>query len=267
MNKAVQTQNTKFIWLFRLSVLVVAGFVSTSTFAANRLPDIIALLSEAKAKAEGRASRVQACLATKDPKLLSVLIAQYDDARNPFNGRIDGWIVGIRTQHGKALEESLEVERLNLALNRIDSFAEAADRALIKYRCNVYKKANWSKVVAIVFTPEMIKVLLDFFRSSSETDKEREEAIRAIEIQKILEWQNVRSIIVFDWESAKFFVADDITADVLAKGSTSVYVNKWALGYKPQRIVLNKSLPDGLSTSYQLYTGTLEDLKRYTGVN
>lgn len=255
------------LWrLIKVGALLAASYFATSAFAASKLPEVIAILSEAKAKAEGRASRAQACLVKKEPKVLSALISQYDDARNPFNGRIDGWVTELRVHRGKALDDSLEIERLNQALNRIDAFAESVDRALRLHGCGVYKKVIWGKVAALLLTPEMIKVLLEFIRDTSASDKEREHAIRAIEVQKILEWQNVRAVIAFDWKTSEFFVANDITQAVLTRGSTSVYVNEWALqeGLK-QTPALTKSLPTGLSSSYKLYTGQLDDLQRYTG--
>jgi hypothetical protein len=82
--------------IFKAALVLLLGSVSTSAFAAGQVDDLLAALSNAKAELEGRATRVQNCSTLQSSKMLEVLRSQFDDARNPYNGRLDSWIFVLK---------------------------------------------------------------------------------------------------------------------------------------------------------------------------
>lgn len=247
-----------------VSIAALAWAVSPIAHAEEKIPAIVAKLSEAKAKAEGRASLVQGCIVKGNPKVLPAFVTKFDDARNPHNAWIDGLIVALKIHQERTLEESVEVGRLNAAQNKIDEFVSMADKALDKHGCaTAYKKAAWGPVVTALL-PVVIKELFDYFRGLPDREEKREEAIRLFESKKIVDWQNVRAFVVFDWNLERFYAPYELTSSTLKKGSASVYLNKWGLTAEPPGQVLpDKERPWGLSESYKAYGGPLGDLPNY----
>lgn len=256
--------NTNMIRCLALAVSLVVA--CGTVFGANP-SDLLAALSEAKARSEGRARLLQSCVST-GAAIPATLQTKYEDARATFNARIEALTLEVRSKKLKEFDASAELPRLNEALNRVDQFIVLADEFLAKRKCGVLKKASWAKVGAIILTPEMLKVLIEFIQNVGSSDAERDEYIKRCEAQRILEWGKVRVILVYDWSNSKFYAAENITPQVLTRGSTSVYVNEWALpssgGFVKEPVVV-KDLPVGLSDSYKLYTGDLLKLKGLWG--
>lgn len=245
-------------------ILAIAFLLNCAGAFAADTSELLATLSEAKARAEGRARLIQSCgfIGSKVP---AAVLAKYEDARASFNSRIDALALDIKSKKLKDFSANEELPRLNEALNRVDQFVRTSDEFLARRNCSVLKKANWGKVVALVLTPEMLKVVLDFFHEIGASDADRDEYLKRCEAQRILEWSKVRVIVVFDWKNSSFYTAEGITPEILSRGSTSIYVNEWAL---PSRIgksmAYGKELPLGLSDSYKLYTGDMSKLKGFS---
>lgn len=239
------------------ALLSVVGNV----FAAGP-SEMLATMSEAKARAEGRARLLRSC-GTGSSSLPAAILTQYEDARASFNARIDALVIEMKSRKLKDFDISAEIPRFNVPLNRIDKFVVDSDALLAKKNCAVLRKSSWGKIAALLITPEMFKVVLDFFQSSTSSDTERDEYIKKFEAQHIQDWVNVRLIVAYDWKTSTYYTAEAITPQILTKGSTSVYVNEWGLTkVVGKKAVLAKELPTGLSDSYQLYTG---DLARISG--
>ena len=250
---------------FKLIILVMGALLNWGVANAANPSDLVATLSESKARAEGRARLLQSCASTKATLPADVLV-KYDDARASFNSRIEALTFEIKSKKLKDFDANAELPRLNEALNRIDRFVAAADEILEKRRCSVFKKASWAKVGALLITPEAISIFIEFIQGLGSNDAVRDEFIKRCDAQRILEWTKVRLILVFDWNTLDYFAAETITPKILARGSTSVYVNEWALPTKiDAALAMKKDLPVGLSTSYKLYTGDLSKLSDFSG--
>ena len=252
--------------LLQISVICLATILATSAYADDKITDLLTTLSTAKAQAEGRASRVQNCISLKDSRTLEGLTSKYDDARNPYNGRLDAWMFVLRNRRSVATETALEPEKLDAALANVRSFIESADRALGKAGCPA--KVIWKEVGVAIITniPQIAEAISNLLKSTGADDKEREELIKALEQRKMKPWTNISVILVFDWSTDEFVADEKITDAVLRKSSTSVYVNKWALKRNPgSLVVVDKLPPEGLGDSYFFYTGKIDDLKRFTG--
>lgn len=250
----------------QISVIGLATALVTSSYADDKVTDLLTTLSNAKAQAEGRASRVQNCMSLKGSRTLEGLTSKYDDARNPYNGRLDAWMFVLRNRRSVATETALEPEKLDAALVNVRGFIESADKALGKAGCPV--KVIWKEVglAVITFAPPIAEAISKLLKNIGADDKEREELIKALEQRKMKPWANISVIVVFDWSTDEFVADEKITDAMLRKGSTSVYVNKWALKRNPgSLVVIDKLPPEGLEDSYFFYTGKIDDLRRFTG--
>ena len=249
-------------------VLVCALALAThAAYARDNVSDLLATLSSAKAQTEGRALRVQACVNLRGSRALEALISKYEDARNPYNGRIDAWIYILRTRRAVSVEDAVEPQKLQASFARLQDFIESSDRALVKAGCPM--KVFWKEVVvaAITVGPAIYEGISGLLKRSDASDKERDEFMKALDERKIREWRNTTSYFVYDWSSETILATDSVTAETLRKGSTSVYVNMWALQRDPgPYLVVNKEPPQGIGDSYLLYTGKLDAIPRYTGV-
>ena len=148
----------------RLACAMGLLLACSSVVAANP-SDLIAALSEAKARAEGRARLLQSC-SPKGSTVPASLLAKYEDARATFNSRIDALTVDIRSKRLKDFDAGAELPRLNEALNRVDQFIVVADELLSKRKCAVLKKASWATIVPLLLNPEVLKVVIDFFQKA-----------------------------------------------------------------------------------------------------
>ena len=232
--------------------------------ASDMIPDLLSNLSNAKSQVEGRAHRVQNCTTLRGTKSIEALVSKYDDARNPYNGRLDAWIFVLRTRRSVAAEAALEPEKLNAALLKAREFTEAADQALRKAGCPT--KVLWKEVVVGVVTilPPVAEAIAALMKRVGSEDKERDELTKALEQRKMNAWSSISVYVVYDWTNEEFIATGKVTEEMLRKGSTSVYVNSWALKRDPgQLIVVDKLPPEGLAASYLMYTGKINDLKRY----
>ncbi len=261
MRKFHQLPNT---FLARLFLSFFAITLSTNLQAGETLPEIIATLSEEKARAEGRASLYQTCVSKRAASNLPQIITKFDDARNPYNGWIDGFVVAVKYRRQQGVDEFAEATKLTVAQRRIDDFVRATDLALSKSGCPAaYKTALLGKVIEIA-APEIVKLLFEHVSKLTEKSKELDEIIRMLESKKIVEWNNVKAFLVFDWTSDRFYNPDEISLALTRKGGSSIYVNKWALPKKPSEFLLtsDKELPQGLSDSYQTYAGPPAELPK-----
>ena len=76
------------------------------------MPDVLSALGDAKAQAEGRALRVQKCAPLKGSRVLEELNSKFEDARSPYNGRIDAWIFVLRNRGSVKIEDAIEPENV-----------------------------------------------------------------------------------------------------------------------------------------------------------
>ncbi len=257
--------NSRIMSRVTLSAVLIALLSAAGNAFAAGPSEMLATMSEAKARAEGRARLLRSC-GTGGSTIPAAILTQYEDARASFNARVDALVIEMKSKKLKDFDISAEIPRFNVPLNRIDKFAVDSDALLAKQNCAVLRKASWAKIAALLVTPEMFKVVLDFFQSSTSSDTERDDYIKKFEAQRIQDWANVRLILAYDWKTSTFYTAEAITPQILTKGSTSVYVNEWgltkAVGKEP---ALAKELPTGLSGSYKLYTGDLAIINRSVG--
>ncbi len=249
--------------------LICMGSVTYSTaLAGESLPTVVAVLSEDKARIEGRAGLAQGCLSLKADRrpILGTLEIKFSDARSPFNAWIDGQIALLKTHPAEAVEKMTDLfklQELNTARNKGDEFVKVAERELQRNKCAVAHKVGWGaeilKVVGIEAGMEFLRWLL-----SGGEDKHKA-VIDILESYKIVEWRNVRSIVVYDWTRDNFYdVGEWESPEIWKKGGTVVYLNKWALTREPPTaVLLDKELPPGLSMAYQAYGGPAGDLGKY----
>jgi hypothetical protein len=234
------------------------------SFANDKVPDVLATLLDAKAQAEGAASRVQSCYPLAGTSVYEELVSRYDKARSPHNARLESWLFVLRNRQGISTESALELEQMEASLAKIRQFIERAHAVLQKVGCGPNKVALKEIIgVAISLIPLTLEVVVKLFTVD---DKERAEVIKALEQRKIKPWDTLTAYVIFDWSKDEYLSDSQITDLTLRKGSTSVYVNKWALKRNPgPLLVVDKQPPEGLEGSYILYTGKIEDLKRFTG--
>lgn len=247
------------------AVLALLCFSTDPVRASEKVSDLLATLSNAKAQAEGRAHRIQICKILRGTGKLEVLLSKYDDARNPFNGRLDSWMFSIRTGKSTAAENALEPEKLGDSLTKIKEFVDFADRELAKSGCPT--KVLWKEAAAgITLLPAIMGAISDLLKRTDRDEKERLELVKALEERKIVQWDGVQVFVVYDWGTVKFLPAAEITYSELRKAGTSVYVNMWTFSKDPGPwVVVSKGTPDGLGESYKLYIGKIEDLDRFAG--
>ena len=255
------------LWLrlFRYSAIALSIGTALPALASDVIPDLLSNLSNAKSQVEGRAHRIQNCTTLRGGKSIEALASKYDDARNPYNGRIDAWIFVLRTRRSGSAETALEPEKLTAALLKVREFSDAADQALRKAGCPT--KVLWKEVVvgAITILPPVAEAIDALMKRVGSDDKERDELTKALEQRKINAWNSISVYVVYDWSIDEFIASGQVTEAVLRKGSTSVYVNSWALKRSPGKLIVPDKLPpEGLGGSYLLYTGRIEDLNRYT---
>lgn len=251
--------------LYRYVAFILSIGTGLPALASDLIPDLLSSLSNAKSQVEGRAHRIQNCTTLRGSKILDALASKYDDARNPYNGRLDAWIFVLRTRRSVATEAALEPEKLTTSLLKVREFSDAADQALRNAGCST--KVIWKEVLVATITilPQLAEAIDALLKHIGSDDKERDELMKALEQRKINAWNSISVYVVYDWRINEFIASGQVTEEVLRKGSTSVYVNSWALKRSPgQLIVVDKLQPEGLAASYLLYTGKIEDLKRYT---
>jgi hypothetical protein len=251
---------------FQGSALALSLLMAGPALANDVLADLLATLSNAKAQVEGRASRAQSCAPLRGSRMLEDLLTKYEDARNPFNGRLDAWVFVLRNRRSVPVENALEPEKMAAALAKVRYFTESADQSIRKAGCQT--KVLWKEIgsAVIAFGPLVAEGISHLLKRSYVDDKEREELLKALEQRKIKAWDGVTAYFVYDWSTEEFLTGDKITDAALRKGSTSVYVNKWALKSNPGPLfVMEKLPPEGFDNSYLFYTGKIKDLERYTG--
>lgn len=251
---------------FHLAIGILVWCMSVTSFASSQVDDLLAKLSNAKAELEGRAIRIQNCPGLRSTPALEVLKSQFDDARNPYNSRLDAWIFVITAQPSKPLEDTLEASKLNEAFFKVNEFKDAADEALRKGPCS--RRVIFKEILiatAPLLAQPVVDALVNLFKQAAADPKIRSELIKALERQKISAWRGITSYVVYDWTIEEVISSDKITENVLRKASTSIYVNKWALEVNPGPSLVVDKLPPNELPAHMLYTGKLKDLKRYTG--
>ena len=117
---------------------------------------------------------------------------------------------------------------------------------------------------AIILVPPAAEAIAKLWAYFGSKQKERDEVIKTLEQKKISPWGNINVYYAFDWATETFLAQEDVTDEVLKKGSVLVYVNKWAVKRNPGAVLIGeKQAPDGLSGSYLLYTGKIEAIKQF----
>ena len=235
-----------------LALVISTLLLPNAVQATDDKGEIIVTLSEAKARAEGRARLLRTCsLKAKAGTISSDLLGNYIDARAAFNARIDGLAQELRDTKLKDLDVTTTLSQLNAALNKVDRFVLIADGILEKKSCLVLKKVNWATVAALVLSPEMLKLVIDYLRSSVSNDIEKETFIKKIESQKLAEWENVRLIIAYDSATSMQYSGKAITAELLSKEATIILANRWGMATKEDSMTATAArLPADISKSY-----------------
>lgn len=247
------------------AVLLAATSLAPSVASASpmELADLLVSLSSARGDAVGRATRIQGCHSLLRQKAVTDLILKYDDARNAHNSLLDGWVRALSSRQLLPTDIPEQERQLNAAQAKVKDFSEAARVALVRSEC-LATKANWLGMLALAVVPVALDKLWDMFRDSATDEPRRKELIRDLEGYRIPPWESVGPVAAFDWSTESYLTAETATLDVLKKGATSVYVNKFALYKEPNKYFTSyKEPPPGLKGSYLLYTGPLEELSEF----
>lgn len=249
-------RNAVVTWLFAI-------FACHAEAAAPKVPELLETLSIAKGEAVGRAARIKSCQHLRDKKIIAELVLKYDDARNLYNSRLDGWIFSLKTKQALPADIAAETERLNSAFKKVREFTSSADAAMVGVGCP--RRVAWQVPLVIALAVLAVSKAYDYFKEKSSDDNMRAELLRELEFLKIPAWESAGAVEAYDWNAKAYFASDEISLEILKRGSTSIYVNKWALTKKPNEFfVTYKEVPAALSGSHLLYTGPLESLKDFT---
>ena len=241
-----------------LRALVVVLLANGACLAATPA-DLIAALSEGRARAEGRAKLVQSC-SSSGTGVPAPLLTGYEEARGTFNARIDGIVAHIKTNTVTTLDPQAELIRLNDGLNKVDRFAQSADQYLVRRKCSFYKKMGWGIAAQLAIQPELWRLIWDAYQHFSGSSTERAELFKQLEAQRIPEWTKVRATVVYDSTKSEFVSSERVTWQFLQSGTTKVYVNEWGLSGPEAELVQTSERPQGLSSSFKLFSGRLEKI-------
>ena len=242
--------------------IVAATATSSSIAAARQLPELLVALSTARGEAVGRAHRIQACPQLRGRKVITDLVLKYDDARTSHNARIEAWVFALQSRQLSVPDIASEVQQLQTSRAKVITFTSAASIELTKAGCGT-KVALQAWLLALL--PVSVEKLIDYFQNLSADDKAIQETINQLEFYKIPPWESAGAIVVYDWRAEKYLTAGKFTAVDLRKGSTDIYVNKWALTREPNSLFSkDKDVPPALEGAYLLYTGPLEALREFT---
>ena len=248
-----------------LALLLTVAVLAPRLAAASpaELANLLVSISSARGDAVGRATRVQGCHSLLREKAVTDLILRYDDARTAHNALLDGWVRSLSSSQLLPSDIPAQVRHLNTAQAKVKDFSDAARAALVRSGC-LTTKANWFGMLALAVAPVALDKLWDLFRDSASDETKRRELIRDLEGYRLPPWDSVGPVAAFDWATERYLTAETATPDVLKKGATSVYVNKFALHKEPNKyFTSNKESPPGLKGSYLLYTGPLEELPEF----
>ncbi len=273
MPKTLTKNQEKLVhWLLFLRMTIGATIISVSSAGAGEpLPAIVSTLSEEKALVEGRAKIAKNCLSRDGQKpALNSLELKFSNVRNRHKAWIEGQIAVLQASPRKSPEEMRELfnlEELNGARNDAYAFVTSVEQELGKNKCAVSHKIGLKEIVLGAIITKAVDQLLEWL-SSAGNDR-HQNLIDILEKHKIVAWENVLSIVVYDWTQRLFYdAAGAQSPEILKKGGTVVYFNKWALSKAPPTtVLLDKELPPGLSRSYQAYGGPVKDLYQYISQN
>lgn len=262
------TKNQRGVLLCFLTLIATGSSALSNAIARESLPIVVAVLSEYKARIEGRAGLAQGCLKANQKTILGMLIIKFSDARIPFNAWIDGQIALLKTRPSQTMDEMTELfklQELNNARRKGDEFVKVAESELLKNKCAVAYKIGWGTEILKTLGADAVKEFVQWLFIGGEN--RHQELIEILNSYKIVEWGNVSSILVYDWKQGHFYnvAMGKVNPEILKKGGTIAYLNKWGLKQQPSKLVLmDKELPPGLSPkSYIGYGGPIKDLKKY----
>lgn len=247
-----------------LALVSILLSVSPSAPAADKVVSLLATLSTAKAQVEGRAERVRACEALRDPALLQDLRSKYDSARNHFNGRIEAWLFSLQKRKEFKFDAEAEAKDIGGAISKINDFILRSDTALASVPCAT--KVFWKEAVLaiIAITPALIDTVKSFWNATDTTESDRSALIGALEQYRISEWGSGTTLVAFDLKTQKFIPWAKVNDEVARQASTAIYVNKWIVKEKPGEAVVAMKLPPGqLSKDYLLFTGKPSEIEKF----
>lgn len=246
--------------LFLASLLLGA---SPAAISADKMTSLLATLSTAKAQVEGRAQRLLACRALRDPKKLQDLRGRYDSARNHFNGRIDAWLFSLQKRKEFTFDADAEAKDLSGAIVKVNEFITRSDAALTSVPCvsNVFWKEAALAIIAIA--PALIDSVKAFWSDSTTTETDRKALIGALEQYRIAEWSGGATFVAFDLKTELFIPTAIVNDEIARQATTAIYVNKWFVKDNPgAAVVATKFPPVQLSKDYVLFTGKPSEIER-----
>lgn len=251
--------------LNRYAIATALSLASTLALGYDKIAPLIATLSSAKANAEGRAVRVRNCIGLKNTKTATAISLRYDSARNQFNAELNSWIFSLKERKAFSLDRDADTKQFESAINAINGFTLEADKAISSSAC--MKKVIWKEVaVAIIgISPALLELYRSNVAAAGLEEKEREALIKALEEQRIAAWDVILGVVAFNLESKSFIPFAELDEALARKATTAIYVNRWTVkGDAGQTMVAWKGVPDTISPTYQLFTGSLADLEKIT---